>query len=198
MPYCFDQSTFLTIQRTSYSNPIHFLFSGKLIYRKGFDILIEAIAILTKLNLQFQVVIIGDGPEKKLMGATSPQVQVHINYRGFIELSERKSVYAACDVLICPSRYDGWGMVVPEGMAAGMPVISTAMTGAANDAIKHGVNGFLMQSCDPAILATYMSFFINNPNNILPMGNAARETVAQYSSSCGASKIIARTMTLFA
>jgi glycosyltransferase involved in cell wall biosynthesis len=48
------------------------------------------------------------------------------------------------DVLICPSRYDGWGMVVVEAMEAGMPVISSKNTTSAIDLINNFNNGILL------------------------------------------------------
>ena len=45
-----------------------------------------------------------------------------------------------------PSRYDGWGLIVPEGLASGLPVIATDQMGAAIDLVRPGVNGWLVKS----------------------------------------------------
>ncbi|MEY2859189.1 MAG: hypothetical protein RLZZ74_3502, partial [Cyanobacteriota bacterium] len=50
------------------------------------------------------------------------------------------------DILCVPSRYDGWGMVIPEGLAAGLPVIGTDSTGAAIELIKDSHNGWLIDT----------------------------------------------------
>ena len=49
-------------------------------------------------------------------------------------------------VLCVPSRYDGWGLVVPEGLASGLPTIATGRTGAALDLITTGANGWVVEA----------------------------------------------------
>jgi glycosyltransferase involved in cell wall biosynthesis len=74
---------------------------------------------------------------------------------GFKQYAELASAYAGADVLIVPSRYDGWGLVVPEGLAAGMPVISTYSTGAARELIEPE-NGWIIPAGDEQALLSAM------------------------------------------
>jgi glycosyltransferase involved in cell wall biosynthesis len=59
----------------------------------------------------------------------------------------RVSMHGA-DVLCVPSRYDGWGLVVPEGLASGLPVIATDRMGAALEFVENGRNGWLIPAGD--------------------------------------------------
>ena len=136
MPYFFEQRAFQSIQRVAVHSPLRFLFSGKLIRRKGIDVLVDAIEILVHQGFKFEVVIVGDGPGRGCIERASDLVRSVIRFEGFKELDQVPQVYAGCDILVCPSRYDGWGMVVGEAMAAGMPVISTAQTGAAVELLR--------------------------------------------------------------
>jgi glycosyltransferase involved in cell wall biosynthesis len=56
-------------------------------------------------------------------------------FHGFKQWQELPAIYAQSDILCAPSRYDGWGLIVPEGLAAGLLVISTDHAGAALDLI---------------------------------------------------------------
>ena len=81
-----------------------------------------------------------------------------------------------------PSRYDGWGLVIPEGMAAGLPVIATNRMGAALDLIRPGINGWLITAGDLDELAKAISEAVQlNTQKLTDMSVNARET-AKY---CG-------------
>jgi len=186
MPYFADYSKFLKIERNKPRNPIRFLYSGKFIYRKGVDILLEAIEFLLNKKMSFEFVFIGDGPLRKQLVDLSDKYPFNVKYLGFKEIDDVASIFAECDILVCPSRYDGWGMVVTEGMAAGMPVVSTAQTGSAVDMIVDGQNGYLMQRLDKEQLVFYMQRFIEKPEIIRKMGEKARETASFYNHRIGA------------
>ena len=55
------------------------------------------------------------------------------------------AIYSRSHILCAPSRYDGWGLIVPEGLAAGMPVIATDMMGAGRELIAEK-NGWLIRA----------------------------------------------------
>ena len=76
-----------------------------------------------------------------------------VEFVGFKDWPELPAFYHEADLLCVPSRHDGWGLVVPEGLAAGLPVISTARTGAALDLIQPGQNGWLIKAGDEVELA---------------------------------------------
>jgi len=71
-------------------------------------------------------------------------VRDRVEFIGFTDWEELPSYYSEADFLCVPSRYDGWGMVVPEGLAAGLPVIGTNQTGAAVEFLKSERNGWLI------------------------------------------------------
>ncbi len=67
-----------------------------------------------------------------------------VEFAGFKDWNELPGEYASADVLCVPSRYDGWGLVVPEGLASGLPVIATDRMGAALEFVETGRNGWLI------------------------------------------------------
>ena len=78
-----------------------------------------------------------------------------VHFHGKKQWHQLAEVYANADFLCAPSRYDGWGMIVPEALAAGMPVISSDRTGAARELIDPS-NGWLVQAGDADELCAAM------------------------------------------
>ena len=76
-------------------------------------------------------------------------------FAGFRQWHELPDVYRDHDVLVAPSRYDGWGLIVPEGLAAGMPVIGTAAMGSARDLVSQDA-GWVVAEDEIAPLAEAM------------------------------------------
>ena len=93
---------------------------------------------------------------------------------------------APAGVFVLPSRHDGWGVVVNEACAAGLPVISTSAVGSARDLLVDGSNGFVLARDDVAGLAEKMSFFAANPDQIRVFGDRSRERAAAFSVEHGA------------
>lgn len=191
VPYCFDQSAFriIPLRETKVARPIKFLYVGKLVYRKGFDILLQAVAQLSQFRADFRLVIVGDGPHRELLRELSQEVGQYVDFRGFKELAEIPSLYAECDVFVFPTRYDGWGMVIPEAMAAGMAVISSRSCGSALDLISAD-NGLLYDAESVEELVSCMNFFLDNRSELVQMGASARRTVAAQSAENGAERMV--------
>jgi len=106
---------------------------------------------------------------KKLVGNrvrfTDPIPQVKLRDR-----------YHQASVFVLASLADGFGMVVPEAMACGLPVIVTENVGAA-DLIQDGVNGFIVPVQSPEKIAEKLIFLKENPGMASQMGINARATV---------------------
>ncbi len=144
IPYYSDQEAFRATERGPIAYPVRFLFAGKLVSHKGFDRVVDAIELLAKRRNDFELVVIGDGPDLSFTDRLSEKARGLVRYEGFKQLAEVPEVFARCDALLFPSRYDGWGMALVEAMAAGMAVISTREAGSARDMIEHGENGLIL------------------------------------------------------
>ena len=79
-------------------------------------------------------------------------VKDRVEFVGFKDWDELPEEYARADVLCVPSRYDGWGLVVPEGLASGLPVIATDRMGAALEFVENRRNGWLIRADDEEAL----------------------------------------------
>jgi glycosyltransferase involved in cell wall biosynthesis len=87
-------------------------------------------------------------------------------------------IYRQCSVLVLASVADGFGMVVPQAMACGLPVVVTENVGA-RDLVIDGHNGFVVPIRSPRVLADRLRFLHENPDQTRRMGECARDSVAQ-------------------
>jgi glycosyltransferase involved in cell wall biosynthesis len=115
-----------------------YLFVGRLIERKGLDVLLAAFSGVDGGELR----IAGDGPLRPTVEAAAAR-DPRIQLIGHVEGAALARAYREADVLVVPSLYEPWGLVVHEGLAYGLPVITTDQVGAADDLIEEDVNGYV-------------------------------------------------------
>jgi glycosyltransferase involved in cell wall biosynthesis len=87
--------------------------------------------------------------------------------------------YRAADVLVFPTLCDGFGMVVTEAFAQGLPVITTTRAGAA-ELVRHGENGLIVPPGDSEALAQALEWCLINRSELKIMRKAALETAARW------------------
>ena len=116
--------------RTS-DGAVRFISAGQLIHRKGIDLLVRACAELPATGWRLE--LYGDGPERPRLEhmARSLGLANRVAFYGVVPNDAVRSALAQADCAVLPSRFDGWGTLVNESLAAGMPVICTAACGAA-------------------------------------------------------------------
>lgn len=138
---------------------IVFVAHGIGIYRKGFDILLDAI---NKLN-EFQFNLISVGGDKIEAGSKIN----HIHYNRIDDTKELNKIYSAADITILPSREDNLPNVMLESMANGTPVISFGHGGMAEH-IKTGMNGILVDKINPLDLSLAIKDFLEDKYSFDP------------------------------
>jgi glycosyltransferase involved in cell wall biosynthesis len=183
MPYFADLSSFSSIARDELGS-VRFLYAGKFVERKGTDLLVDAVRSLLRSDSPVSITFAGDGPQRHQVESLAAEFPGAVTYAGFREIHELPALFEAADVLICPSRYDGWGMVVQEAMAASMPVIASTRTGSALDLIEEGTNGWLVEP-DVRSLTLAINKAIGGAD-IRAMGERARKTALSYDATAGA------------
>lgn len=183
LPYFSDLERFKVSDREQRKERV-VLFSGSLIPRKGVDLLARAFVRLASEVNNVRLKIVGDGELRDLLDQTLGPVRERVEFVGFRDWDALPREYAQADVLCVPSRYDGWGLVVPEGLAAGLPVIATDRMGAALEFIETGRNGWLVRAGDEAALLAAMreAAMIRGDE----MGRRARESVREHTLREGA------------
>lgn len=148
LPYFSDLGRFSNCSRSPRlpGAPRVILYSGSLIHRKGVDLLAQAFKVVAQEFPNVVLRVMGNGVLRSEMERVLRPISSQVEFLGFKDWQELPEVYAAADVLCVPSRHDGWGLVVPEGLASGIPVIATNRMGAAIDLIVSGENGWLIEA----------------------------------------------------
>jgi len=102
------------------------LYVGPLMERKGLEYLIKAMPNVLSEHPNTGLIVVGSGEEKPLLKIANDQdVCDHIQFEGFVPEDKLPDYYRAADVFVFPSLLEGFGMVLVEAMASGLPVIST-------------------------------------------------------------------------
>jgi glycosyltransferase involved in cell wall biosynthesis len=163
--------------------PIRFLFAGSLCHRKGIDLLVEAFHRVLKRFSNARLTLVGsddrNGEYHDLVRALGIAGKVDIV--GPVVADEIAETIAACDVLVLPSRFDGWGMVLNEAASLGKALIATDACGAAHHIIHPGVNGLRVPSGNVDALADAMLYYCNEPSRVLAHGRESLRLFRDFS-----------------
>jgi glycosyltransferase involved in cell wall biosynthesis len=153
--------------------PLVFLSVGTNFLRKGFSYLVEAWKDIDPKKAR----LIIKGPLSEKCKNQLPKSITHISER----LTERDLIdlYSSADVFCLPSIDEGFGMVVLEAMASGLPVMVSRNVGAA-DIVIEGKNGFIFDIRSPAAIRAGVEHFIKNTGLIPKMSDAALRTAEKY------------------
>ncbi|MBC7351309.1 MAG: glycosyltransferase family 4 protein [Thermogutta sp.] len=137
------------------------LFVGRLINKKGVDILLEAFARVVQ-NVPSQLLIAGDGPERTKLEEQAARLRVNdrVHFVGFQQPKDLPRFYCAADLFVLPSRTEPWGVVVMEALASGLPVVVSNLVGCYPDVINDDQVGRVVAPEDPHSLAEAMRDYL--------------------------------------
>ncbi len=148
---------------------------GLIYHLKGQINLLKAVQILEKQRSDFQVIIYGEGPEKKLMENEIKKANISsIKIYGWCE--SKTEIYSSIDILVIPSFIEGLPIVMLEAFASGIPVIATNV-GAISDFIINNETGILVPLGDPTALSIAIAKLIDNKNLYYKISEKAKKLV---------------------
>lgn len=182
LPYVVEPSVIPAESRAQPVDGPTFLFLGQLSPRKGVDVLIHSIAGLVQA---------GYSPRLRLAGSDTRQVDYRdlasrlrvasaVTFMGPVPVEGVRALLRQADVLVLPSRSDGWGVVISEAVAEGMAVITSDRCGAAHELVIRGWNGFVVRSGSASELAEAMSVYIRTPGLARLHGLRSRDISVHY------------------
>ena len=168
---------------------------GRICEQKGQLLLIEAVKKLYEMDLDFSLVLAGDGEMRAEAEALIKryQLQEKISITGWISSDEVRKHLLAAQILVLPSFAEGLPVVIMEAMSLRRPVISTYIAGIP-ELIVHGQHGWLCSAGDVDALVNTMRDALKTPASILDvMGNAAHQRViARHNIDTEAAKLAAQ------
>lgn len=141
--------------------------------RKGIDVLLRAVA---RCGKECCLVLAGkdqsEGVYPRLVQKLG--IEDRVLFLGPVPANELATVYAAIDVMVLASRFDGWGAVLNEAASAGKPLIATDAAGASAHLIRENVNGYRVRADSVSALAEALSHYAGNPETVKAHGAASK------------------------
>jgi len=137
---------------------------ARLAPEKGVDVLVQAFSQVRQRVPAAQLLIVGDGRERLRLQhlAQSTGVAPAVRWAGRRPWEEAMACMALMDVVVVPSRFEGFGLTAAEAMALGKPVVGSDVDGL-SELIDHGYCGLSAPRCDPAGLAGQISVALKDP-----------------------------------
>lgn len=166
-----------------HKRPPRILFVGRLVEKKGCEYLLKAARVVKARIPDLEVVIVGDGPLLAGLKHLSRELDVGASFAGALTAGEVKTELDRAQLLCLPSIHarngdaEGFGLVLLEAQAAGVPVISSAM-GGAEEGIAHGITGYQVEEGEVDALAGRINEVLANPHKAAAMGKAGRDFVS--------------------
>ena len=136
---------------------------GRMVYQKGFDILIKSYAEVLKNDIEQNLVIIGDGPERNSIMELVRQLGLNkkIIFTGFME--NPFNLVKNADIFVMSSRFEGFGLVLCEAMALGVPVVAADCRSGPREVLDNGEYGILVPVENVRKLADSIISLLKNP-----------------------------------
>lgn len=158
--------------RARYEGPLTFAL-GRLIYYKGFQVLIDAFN-----HVPGTLLIGGEGPLRRSLQSQVKRLGLgrRVRFLGAIPEAELAAYYGAADLFVLPSvaRSEAFGIVQIEALAAGLPVVNTAIDSGVPEVSLDGVTGFTVPPHDPHALAGAINRILGDPETASRLSAAAR------------------------
>jgi colanic acid/amylovoran biosynthesis glycosyltransferase len=160
------------------SSSLHLVCTGRMVAAKGHRVLLQALASLAALGVEFSCALIGDGPERSSLESLSARLAIgdRVRFLGAMAHTETLAEVARADVFVLASFAEGLPVALMEAMALGVPCVSTTIA-AIPELICDGVNGSLVSPANPETLCNVLSKLAQDGELRRQLGRRARATV---------------------
>jgi glycosyltransferase involved in cell wall biosynthesis len=148
---------------------------GRLVYYKGFEHLVRAMA-----RAKGTLLLIGEGPQKELLEKIAAEHNLGERIVFLDQVPDLRPYYHAADIFVLPSvmRSEAFGIVQLEAMTCGTPIINTKLDSGVNFVSPNGVSGLTVPPADHLALANAINYLIDRPYLRTKLGIGGRRRVA--------------------
>ena len=159
-------------------SPARMLFVGRLVYQKGLDVLFDALAELS--DLEWDLDIVGDGPRMNWLQQRAQELGLaeRVRFLGWQAREALPAIFTRANLFAYPSRHEGMPNALLEAMAAGLPSVATRIAGN-EELIEDGVNGYLVAPEDAVVMKEKLAVLLKDEVARKKMGAAARRKAEQ-------------------
>ena len=151
---------------------------GRVVHKKGFDLLLQAFALLTDMPRECGLVIGGEGTELTSLRAHASRLGIsdRVYFPGRLNRAQVAWAMRQARCFVMPSRLEPFGIVVLEAWRAGTAVIASSI-GGAPEFVEDGVTGLLVDPHDGKRLARALGSLLTDPDLAADLGRAGRRRV---------------------
>ncbi len=153
---------------------------GRFIAQKGFDLLIDAFALIHKQYPDWSLDIYGEGQDHELLNHKITSYSMQSQVRLLPPEKDIRQEFLNSSLLLFPSRYEGFGLVLTEAMECGLPCIAFDCECGPSEIIEDGITGYLVPVGDVKGLSEKMEQLITHPTLLHEMGENARKAVKRF------------------
>lgn len=174
LPLGVDLADFRPTDEEKERGVLRILFVGRLTYKKGIDTLVAALDLLRSRGIPFELQVAAaldhvEFDSDRYLGAMGKLL-------GKVRHEDLPALYAWGDLLVVPSRFDSFGLVVYEALACGLPTLVSDAVGS-KDIVVEGINGFVVPTQDAAALADRLAASASDIDAVRAMRKPARISV---------------------
>ncbi len=173
-PYGTDVECFRPDPRQKTGGRLKLLFVGRINQRKGIKYLLDAMDLLPAEDVELTVC----GRVVDSLSLFDAR-RANVTVKPSVSAAELLREYQSADIFVFPSLAEGFGHVLLEAMACGLPVLSTTRT-AATDLVREGREGFVVEPGRADLLAEKVAWFLANRQRLPAMGVASRRRAEEF------------------
>jgi len=177
-----DPTYATSVKRRNYSSANRLLFAGTWIKRKGIEDLVPAFTALASRRSDLTLTVLGAGVAETVVRSAFPEeIRSRVSCISTNNELENVAIYAASDIYVLPSLFEGTPLTLVEAMMSGIPVVTTAVCGM-KDLIEHDGNGLLVPIRSPERIASAIERLLGDAQLRARLGQAAQqEALEKYS-----------------
>lgn len=174
--------------------PNRLLFAGRLVEKKGAAVLLDALAGLT--GVDWQLDLVGDGPLRAELERRASTLGGRVSFLGQLTSEDLARAMARASIVVVPSvpaasgDQDGLPVVLLEAMTLGCAVVGSALPGL-DEAVTDGVSGVLVPAADAGALQQALRELLADPGRRDKLGRAAAEASADYTAAAVGERYVA-------
>jgi len=151
------------------------------VFQKGLDTMLQAVSILAAARPGLELRMAGRGKDTERVRALIAELGIGSNVRilGAVSEAERQALFAGAAVQLMPSRFEGFGMVAAEAMAAGVPLVAAA-AGSLPEVVAPPEGGVLVPAGDAEALAAATARLLDSPALRAELSTSARRSAERF------------------